>query len=185
MIQRTHSLLDRLRNMPGKAEIVQGEIVPMSPVGYRHKRKANIIVRSLEDHEAKHGGGAAVSDNLGFIVELPNRESFSPDAAWIANPPQENDDDFVFGAPTFAVEIRSKNDYGPAADAAILAKISEYFAAGTFVVWDVDLQRDELIRCYRSKNPTEPQLFRRGEIADAEPAVPLWRFEVELLFRSL
>ena len=183
MIRKPQTLVEQLRNVPGKAEIVDGEIVHMSPAGYRHNRKANIIVRSLEEHEQLHGSGTVVSDNVGFIVDLPNRESFSPDAAWIADPPTEDDDDFVDGPPTFAVEVRSKHDYGPAAEAAILAKIEDYFAAGTLVVWDVDLKRDQLIRCYRSTNPTEPQLFRRGDTADAEPAVVGWRFEVDELFR--
>jgi Uma2 family endonuclease len=181
MIQKTSTLLDELRDTPGKAEIVGGKVVHMSPAGYRHHRKGQRITRSLEDYEAGHGG-AAFGDNLGFIVDLPGRESFSPDAGWMASPPDEDEEDFVFGAPTFAVEIRSKKDYGPVADEAILAKIADYFAAGTLVVWDVDLKRDQVIRCYRAHKPTEPRLFSRGDTADAEPAVPGWRFEVEELF---
>ncbi len=41
--------------------------------------------------------------------------------------------DSVQGAPVFAVEVRSKANDGPAAERA------DYFAAGTQVVWDVDL----------------------------------------------
>jgi Uma2 family endonuclease len=183
MFEKVSSLLDQLRDAPGKAEIIGGEVVLMSPAGYRHHRKGNRIFRSLEDHELQFGGGIAFSDNLGFIVDLPHRESFSPDAGWLANPPAEDDDDFVFGAPTFAVEIRSKKDYGPAAEQAILAKISDYFAAGTLVVWDVDLRRGQWIRCYRATDPAHPAEFGRGSTADAEPAVPGWRFEVDELFR--
>ena len=45
---------------------------------------------------------------------------------------------FIEGAPTFAVEVRSENDYGPAAEVALAEKREDYFAAGTTVVWDVD-----------------------------------------------
>jgi Uma2 family endonuclease len=183
MIAQTRSLLEQLRDTPGKAEIVAGKVVLMSPAGFRHNRKANRIVRSLEDHEAMHGGGAAFSDNLGFIVELPNRKSFSPDGGWLVDPPDDDDEDFVVGPPTFAVEIRSKNEYGPVAEESILAKIADYFAAGTLVVWDVDLKRGQWIRCYRSANPTGPQVYQRGDTADAEPAVSGWKFEVDELFR--
>ena len=80
------------------------------------------------------------------------------------------------------MEIRSPDDAGPAGELAIAEKIADYLAAGTLVVWDVDTDNDDVIRCYRSTEPTRPQVFRRGEIADAEPAVPLWRFAVDDLF---
>lgn len=87
----------------------------------------------------------------------------------------------IQGAPAFAAEVRSEEDYGPAADTAIAKKRAEYFAAGTAVVWDVDLQGPETIRAYRT-GEAAPKAFRRGELADAEPAVPGWRFHVEDLF---
>lgn len=68
------------------------------------------------------------------LVTLPNRRSFSPDAAFHVGPLS---DDFLDGAPIFAVEIRSKDDYGPAAEARLAAKRADYFAGGTLVVWDV------------------------------------------------
>jgi Uma2 family endonuclease len=88
---------------------------------------------------------------------------------------------FIQGAPAFAVEVRSEEDYGPAAEMAMAAKRADYFAAGTEVVWDVDLQGQETIRAYRVSE-AEPRAFRRGELADAEPAVPGWRFPVDDLF---
>src|SRR5205085_978300 len=77
----------------------------------------------------------------------------------------------VEGAPTLAAEVRSENDRGDAAEADMAAKRADYFAAGTSVVWDVDPVA-ETIDCYRAAAPTQPVRFRRGEIADAEPAVP-------------
>jgi Uma2 family endonuclease len=88
--------------------------------------------------------------------------------------------DFLNGAPTFAVEVRSKGDYGPKAEQDIANKIADYFAAGTLVVWDVDL-KNEVIRKYTSPDTTVN--FRRGDIADAEPAVPGWTMPVDVLFR--
>lgn len=182
-MQRT-SLVDRLYLVKGKAEIVHGEIVHMSPAGIRHNRRAGAIYESLLKHERRVGGGYAFSDNAGFIVELPDRESFSPDAAWVAGELDEDDPEFYEGAPTFAAEVRSKDDYGPAAERAIRDKIAEYFASGTLVVWDVDLQSEDLIKCYRASDPVHPQVFKRDDIADAEPAVVSWRFPVKLLKRN-
>ena len=88
---------------------------------------------------------------------------------------------FIEGPPTFAVEARSENDYGPAAEAEIAAKRTDYFAAGTQVVWDVDPVAETVI-AYRATNPRAPIVYRRGDTADAEPAAPGRRIAVNDIF---
>jgi Uma2 family endonuclease len=136
---------------------------------------------SLRAHERQHGGGYAFPNNVAFAVKLPHRESFSPDASWYVGPPP--DMRFPQGAPIFVVEVRSEYDYGPSAEREMAAKRADYFACGTFVVWDVDLLTPDVIKSYRASDPDNPVIFRRGDVADAEPAVPGWRIEVEELFR--
>jgi Uma2 family endonuclease len=89
---------------------------------------------------------------------------------------------FLEGAPVFAVEVRSEHDYGPAAERAMRQKRADYFACGTLVVWDVDLLSPDVIKSYKASDPDNPVIFRRGDIADAEPAVPGWRMPVDELF---
>lgn len=60
----------------------------------------------------------------------------------------------------------------------------DYFAAGTEVVWDVDLVSNDVVRVYRKDNPKQPTIYVRGEIAEAEPALPGWRMPVDDLFRQ-
>jgi Uma2 family endonuclease len=134
----------------------------------------------LADHEDCLGGGTAFPDNVGFRVNLPHRESFSPDVAWYTGP--DTGMRFCEGAPVFAVDMRSEYDYGPAAERSMKEKRADYFACGTLVVWDVDLQSEEVIRSYKASNPENPVIFRKGEVADAEPAVPGWRMAVDELF---
>lgn len=62
------------------------------------------------------------------------------------------------------------------------AKRADYFAAGTQVVWDVDLLGEDVVRVYRSDSPNTPTSYKRGESADAEPAVPGWSMPVDELF---
>jgi len=90
---------------------------------------------------------------------------------------------FLEGAPAFAAEVRSENDYGDAAEREMANKRRDYFAGGTPVVWDVDLLGDDVVRVYRASDPEHPTIYRRGEVADAEPAVPGWRMPVDDLFR--
>jgi Uma2 family endonuclease len=54
--------------------------------------------------------------------------------------------------------------------------------AGTLVVWDVDLLSEEVVRVYRASEPAVPTLYRRGQEAEAEPALPGWRMPVDELF---
>jgi Uma2 family endonuclease len=62
------------------------------------------------------------------------------------------------------------------------AKRRDYFAAGTLVVWDVDVLKDEIVRVYRAQDPDNPTVYRRGEVAEAEPALPGWTMPVDDLF---
>jgi Uma2 family endonuclease len=184
MLTKARASIEDLHRVPenGSAEIVDGELVVMSPTGARPGRAAGKIFASLNLYEEQQGGGYAFGDNVGFIVDLPNRASFSPDAAWYTGTFGEDDMEFLQGAPAFAVEVRSKNDYGPAAEQAILRKIQDYFAAGTQVVWDVDLRGQDVVRVFRSTAPDAPAIYRRGELAEAEPAVPGWKMPVHRLF---
>jgi Uma2 family endonuclease len=164
----------------GKAEIVDGELMIMSPTGFLPSRAAGAIYASLLAYERRTKSGFAFSDNTGFHVNLPHRESFSPDAAFYTGEPTGMK--FLEGAPVFAVEVRSEGDYGPIADKQIAAKRADYFAAGSLVVWDVDLLSDDIIRVYRAGDPKKPAIYRRGEVAEAEPAVPGWSMPVDDLF---
>src|SRR4051794_20478835 len=84
------------------------------------------------------GRGIAPGDGLGYAIDPPltnGRQSFQPDASYYDGPMPVNRMRFVEGPPTLAVEVRSENDYGRAADAEITAKQADYFEAGTLVVW--------------------------------------------------
>ncbi len=120
---------------------------------------------------------------MGFAVpELPSgRESFSPDASYYVGSFPADDMDFIEGPPTFAAEVRSKGDYGPAAEAAMADKRADYFLAGTQVVWDVD-PRSQCIHVYRPAAPDRPTTFRKGQLADAEPVLPGWRLALDDIF---
>lgn len=120
--------IDDLHRVPenAKAELVRGEIVRMSPTGGLPGRASAAIYASLRRHEKAAAGGLAYPDNTGFIVDLPHRKSFSPDAAFhtAATPTMS----FVQGAPSFAAEVRSEGDYGPRAEDEIARKRADYFA---------------------------------------------------------
>jgi Uma2 family endonuclease len=182
MTTKARATIDDLYKVPdnAKAEIVNGELVLISPTGSRPGRASFNIASSLRRHEGIGIPGYAFGDNVGFVVNLPNRNSFSPDAAWYVG----NIDSMKFleGAPVFAVEVRSENDYGPASEKEMTDKRADYFAAGTIAIWDVDLLSGDVVKVYRTGDPDNPTIYRRGETAEAEPAVPGWTMAVDELF---
>jgi Uma2 family endonuclease len=139
MTAKPRATVEDLYESQGKAELVNGELVQMSPTGDSPSRAASAIFMRLRRYEASAGLGRAYADNTGFLVRLPGRESFSPDAAFYVGP--RSGGKFLEGAPVFAVEVRSEEDYGKGAEVRTAAKRGDYFAAGTQVVWDVDVLR--------------------------------------------
>jgi len=192
----------------GKAELVNGELVIMAATGFLPGFAGGEIYSSLRDYSLATRRGYALPDNVGYFVnlpvrqgvsvwwesvngwqklitDLPKRESFSPDAAFFTGTLPTNLGKFLQGAPILAVEVRSENDYGETAEKEIAKKRVDYFEAGTLVVWDVDVLRGELIKVYRASEQRNPTVYQRGEMAEAEPALPGWRTEVERLFPQI
>jgi len=180
MATRIRATIEDLSREPGKAEIVGGALIPMAPTGGRPGYAAGEIFASLRDYARRMRRGRAVTDNNAFRVRLPNRDSFSPGAAYYTGP--DPGMRFYEGAPIFAVEVRSEGDYGATSEAARTDKRRDYLAAGTLVMWDVDLLGDDVVRVYRAADPDRPTVYRRGQAAEAEPAVPGWTMPVDDLF---
>ena len=197
---QTQTRIDQLQRTPGKAEIINGTVVLMSPTGGGPGFAGDAIFVSLWQYArrtgvgragvgragvgragvGRAGVGRAMGDNKGFRVDLPHRGSFSPDTAFYVGP--DPGMKFYEGAAVFAVEVRSEGDYGAAAEDAIARKRADYFAAGTLVVWDVDLLSEDTVCVYCPKQPDNPEIFTRSQIAATEPAVPDWTLKVEDLF---
>lgn len=177
-----HATIEDLYKVPdnAKAEIVNGELVTMSPTGAAPNYAAGEIFASLREYARQKKIGRAVTDNAGFKVNLPHRDSLSPDAAFYIG--EAGGMKFFEGAPVFAAEVRSAGDYGPRVEEEIAQKRADYFAAGTLVVWDIDLLGDAVVKVYRASEPSKLTIYRRGEIAEAEPAVPGWVMPVNNLF---
>ena len=178
MHPQARATVEELYRVPenGKAELVNGEIVLMPPTGGIPGRAGGEIYVALRDYERGTGRGYAFPDNVGFVVDLPHRGSFSPDAAFHTGPLQGGR--FLEGAPVFAAEVRSENDYGERAEREMAEKRADYFAAGTLVVWDVDVLRERAVRVYRADEPSRPMVYQSDDVAEAEPALPGWTMPV-------
>src|ERR1051325_8722622 len=102
MSTKTEATIEDLYKVEGKAELVDGEIVHMSPTGGKPNYAAREITFSLRELERRTKSGYAVTDSAAFVVNLPHRKSFSPDASfYVGGEPTMK---FFESAPVFAVE---------------------------------------------------------------------------------
>jgi Uma2 family endonuclease len=174
---------DDLMRADGKAELIGGRVIELMATGRAPNRVAKRVILALDPFVEAGYMGEAFTDNLGYAIDPPllsGRQSFSPDVSFYSVP-RTNDSSFIFDAPTFAVEVRSEHDYGPAKEQEYADKRADYFEAGTAVVWDVD-PVGKTVTKYAAADPTTAVVFRPGDLVDAEPAVPGWRLDVSALF---
>ncbi|HEX8392206.1 MAG TPA: Uma2 family endonuclease [Longimicrobium sp.] len=77
--------VEDLWNVEGRAELIDGRIVEMSPTGKRPGWAASVIHRALEQVEVR-GRGMVVSQGVGFVLRTPRTQMLSPDVAWWTGP---------------------------------------------------------------------------------------------------
>jgi Uma2 family endonuclease len=185
LIEEEHATLADLHREPAKAELIDGRIVRCMATGKLPGRIAKLILLLMSEFVQTYGRGETFGDNVAYAVPKlsTGRESFSPDVSYYDGSEQDDEMDFIQGAPTFAIEIRSKDGYGNTASKDMAKKRADYFAAGTKVVWDVDTKA-ECIHAYSITSPIVARTFKRGDLADAEPALPGWRVEVNKVFKK-
>ena len=179
-------LLDALMREEGKAEIINGRIVRFDMTGHKPTKAAGRIYFTLMLWQQQTGAaGDPLTDGAAFLCRLPHRQSFSPDAAYYTGAPAGMK--FLPTTPVFVAEVRSEGDYGAAMEAELEAKRADYFACETEVVWDVDLLADTdapVVRKYTKAGGAQSPVavYKRGEVADAEPAVPGFTMPADDLF---
>src|SRR5688572_5819517 len=119
----------------GKMELVDGEVIVMSPVGRKHSRIATDIGAELRAFVKEHALGE-VGQEGGFRLFAGRNVLRAPDVHYLAVEQPEygqTDVGYVVGAPALAIEVTSPDDR----DAYLSQKVTEYLEAGSRRVWVV------------------------------------------------
>jgi Uma2 family endonuclease len=126
-----------------RVELIDGELVPMSPSFRRHGNTTLAIAGEFAKFIEKHAslGVEGTGAETGFVVRrtLGKTTVVAPDAAlfFTAAHPPATEDAFVEGAPELAVEVMSSGD----TIAETQRKARVYLNAGSEVVWIIDPRR--------------------------------------------
>ena len=131
--RRTLMTAEQLFELPDdgyRSELVDGEIIRMTPSGAEHGVLSSRIGRLLDEHASAQGLGVCCGAETGFILRRDPDVVRAPDAAFVAAariPKSGIPRTYWPFAPDLAVEVVSPSD----GLAAVQAKVAEYFAAGT------------------------------------------------------
>jgi Uma2 family endonuclease len=142
--QVTAEELWEMPEVPGKRlELVDGEVVEVSPASARHGLIAGAIHDAIKLHVRRQDLGVVIGDNVGYVLRHDPDHVRAPDVsflAWDSVPEGDHLDRFVQGPPTLAVEIVSPNDR--AND--VRERVQDYLEAGTRQVWVLWPQRSSV-----------------------------------------
>jgi Uma2 family endonuclease len=130
-----------------------GEILVMTPAGFKTSRMNQRIGRFLDEWTEADGRGVATDSNGGYT--LPDGSVRAPDAAWVSlarlkTVSAEEQDRFVAVCPEFVIELVSPSDRLPGVE----AKMEQWIANGAEVGWLIDPER-RVVAIYRAGQVAE------------------------------
>jgi Uma2 family endonuclease len=124
-------------DVPGKRfELVEGELIEMPGAGMVHALMVGLLYRLIETYSREHRLGVAFTDGLGYIIAHDSDIVRIPDVSLVSRgrlPREGIVRSFCPVPPDLAVEIVSPTDRF----SDVQAKVREYLAAGTRLVWVV------------------------------------------------
>lgn len=182
-LTRPRSTAEQLERMPrdplNRYELVQGELVRMTPVGGEHGVvAANFTARLLEHVRPRRLG--AVMVEVGYRLTSDPDTVRAPDISFVGAarlPAGGVPRGYIAGAPDLAVEVVSPEDTA----AEIEAKVQEYLTHGSRLVL-VAHPRTRTVTAYRPDGSA--RVLRSGDVIDGEDVVPEFRLAVDELFSA-
>lgn len=171
-----------LHNMPdhgGRNELVQGEIVPMSPASTNHGNIAMRLGATLWHYTDQNNLGRVFAAETGFTLTQNPDTVRAPDVAFVAQSriPEEGVPETGFWAiaPDLVAEVVSPNDRMTE----IQDKVTDYLAAGVRLVWVVD-PKTETVTVYQSLKQVKVLVV--DDVLEGEDILPGFELALKVLF---
>jgi Uma2 family endonuclease len=158
----------RVAEVLGPCELVNGEIIPMSPGGLRHSEITGRACFLLESHNRLQRLGRVLTGEAGFIVRRGPDTVRGADVAFISYGRLPKDTQ-ITGFLEVPAELIIEGLSDDTSWAEMEKKIGEYHATGVDLVWVLDPRTLTLQVCARGASPV---LLREADIASADPHMP-------------
>ncbi len=173
--------LYRLADDENRYELVQGDLLMMSPASPVQGRFAVRLIQAIASHVDEHYLGEVYTCEPGFVLQPePDAVIRVPDVAFVRTeriPPPEEQAGFWNLAPDLAVEVISPSETA----AEIQAKVRDYLAAGTALIWLVYPQTQTVVE-YRSLR--EIVQYGLDDTLEGGDVLPGFRYPLSRLFRE-
>ena len=161
-----------------KYELQAGLLLSEPLPGFTHGRIASRVAWFLADHAHRNELGEVVTNDTFFVLARDPDTVRGPDVAFVTRERVRTltDPERAFpGPPDLAVEVLSPSN----TPTDVRAKVADYLAAGTRLVWVFDSVR-ETVTIYRSL--LEPRVLRHDAELDGEDVIPGFRVAVADIF---
>lgn len=155
-------------------ELDAGRLIVREPAGSRHGRIAAGLYAALLEH-ARREGGEVVSFETGFLLRRSPDSVRAPDVAYLTGSSTSAGDGYILGAPDLAVEVLSPNDHR----SEVAAKVRDYLAAGTQLVWVLD-PKHRTLTIHEANGVV--QTLGSGDRVDGQPVLKGFSHEVGAFF---
>jgi Uma2 family endonuclease len=170
-------------------EVVEGEIIWMSPLSRRHSTIANRLARFINDYALPQKLGEAFIETV-FVLDGNRREQWvkgsrTPDVSFItqtrmtdydADHSQDDEGEPWWLAPDIAIEIISPNDRY----LDVIEKVRDYLKHKVKIVWVIET-RSSIVRVFTPASP-DGKTFQGEDILTADSVIPHWSIVTQTIF---
>jgi Uma2 family endonuclease len=180
----TQITAEQLANMSHEGfryELVAGELVQMSPSGWKHGKVAGRVYARLIAHVEAHDLGDLFAAETGFLLARDPDTVRAPDVALVLRehlPETPPDEAFWPGPPDLAVEVVSPGDRTGEVD----EKVKAWLEAGSASVWVVNPMW-RTVTIFHSA--ADIRTLGENDELDDEGVLPGFRCRVGEFFRGL
>lgn len=169
----------QLDDEPGRFDLIRGELIRMSPAGFRHGKLSALMTRRIADFVYTHRLGDVVGAETGFVLARDPDVVLAPDAAFVRSerlPSEDEQEGFLELAPDLVVEVVSPSDRSRD----VHAKVRAYLDAGVMLVWVVDPGSQD-VTVYTPDRTA--RVFVTGDELDGGDVLPGFRLPVADIFK--